>query len=399
MTLSNTTQHYGSVAKTFHWLTALLILTLIPLGIFANDLPYETSEQLTRKAWYFSLHKTLGVTVFFVALVRIIWAISQPKPALLHADRKVESLAAQSVHWLLYGSLLLVPLSGWVHHAATSGFAPIWWPLGQNLPLIPKSEALAGFTAGLHIVFERVLVVSIFLHAAGALKHHFIDRDSTLRRMLPGTPQVPAVNAGHATVLPLAVALVIWGGAVATGAGLGLYEKHDGSVQAAALEAVQSDWVVQDGTLEITVQQLGSAVTGSFADWTAAISFDETVQSGPAGSVDVVVSIGSLTLGSVTSDAMGSDFFNVEGFPTASFNATIERGEQGYAAIGTLTIKGTTLPATLPFTLDVSDGVATMQGGLQIDRRDFNVGESQKDESAVGFGVNIAVSLTASESD
>lgn len=399
MPLSNTSQHYGSVAKTFHWLTALLILTLIPLGIFANDLPYDTSEELTRKAWYFSLHKTLGVTVFFVALARIIWAISQPKPALLHADRKLESLAAQTVHWLLYGSLLLVPLSGWVHHAATAGFAPIWWPLGQNLPLIPKSEPLAGFTAGLHIVFERVLVVSIFLHAAGALKHHFVDRDTTLRRMLPGTPSVPRVDGPHRTVLPLAVASVIWAGAVATGAGLGLYDKHDGSVQAAALEAVQSDWVVQEGSLEITVQQLGSAVTGSFADWTAAISFDETVENGPAGSVDVVISIGSLTLGSVTSDAMGSDFFNVENFPTASFNATIERGAEGYVAIGMLTIKDTTLPATLPFSLDISQGVATMQGGLQIDRRDFNVGESQKDESAVGFAVRVSVSLTASESD
>ena len=187
MPLSNTSQHYGSVAKTFHWLTALLILTLIPLGIFANDLPYDTSDELTRKAWYFSLHKTLGVTVFFVALARILWAISQPKPALLHAERKLESLAAQAVHWLLYGSLLVVPLSGWVHHAATSGFAPIWWPFGQNLPLVPKSEALAGLTAGLHIVFERVLVVSLLLHAAGALKHQFIDKDATLRRSAKNT--------------------------------------------------------------------------------------------------------------------------------------------------------------------------------------------------------------------
>ncbi|MGD9294163.1 MAG: cytochrome b/b6 domain-containing protein, partial [Roseobacter sp.] len=136
MPLSNTAQHYGSISKTFHWLTALLILTLIPLGIYANDLPYDSSEQLARKAWFFSLHKTLGVTVFFVALARILWAIVQPKPSPLHPDRKLETFAGSMVHWLLYGSLLLVPLSGWVHHAATTGFAPIWWPLGQNLPLV-----------------------------------------------------------------------------------------------------------------------------------------------------------------------------------------------------------------------------------------------------------------------
>ena len=88
MALSNTSTHYGGITKTFHWLTALLILTLIPLGIYANGLPYETSEQLAEKAWMFSLHKTLGVTVFFVALARILSAISQPKPGLLHAARQ-----------------------------------------------------------------------------------------------------------------------------------------------------------------------------------------------------------------------------------------------------------------------------------------------------------------------
>lgn len=397
MSLANTSQTYGSVTKTFHWLTALLIVTLIPLGIFANGLPYDTSEELARKAWFFSLHKTLGVTVFFVALARILWAVSQPKPASLHPERRAETYLAATVHWLLYGSLLLVPLSGWVHHAATAGFAPIWWPFGQNLPMVPKSETLAATTAGLHIVFERVLAASILLHIAGALKHHFIDRDVTLLRMLPGRPAVPATEKREGVAVPLTSALVIWVAALFGGAALGIYEKHDSSVQAAALEAVQSDWVVQDGTLEITVMQLGSPVTGSFADWTAAIRFDETVESGPAGSVEVVVSIGSLTLGSVTSEAMKEDFFNVDAFPTATFDADIERGPDGYTAIGTLTIKDQSMPLTLPFDLDIANGLAAMSGSASVDRRDFAVGNSQTDESSLGFGVDIAIALTAQD--
>lgn len=397
MSLANTSQTYGSVTKTFHWLTALLIVTLIPLGIFANGLPYDTSEELARKAWFFSLHKTLGVTVFFVALARILWAVSQPKPASLHPERRAETYLAATVHWLLYGSLLLVPLSGWVHHAATAGFAPIWWPFGQNLPMVPKSETLAATTAGLHIVFERVLAASILLHIAGALKHHFIDRDVTLLRMLPGRPAVPATEKREGVAVPLTSALVIWVAALFGGAALGIYEKHDSSVQAAALEAVQSDWVVQDGTLEITVMQLGSPVTGSFADWTAAIRFDETVESGPAGSVEVVVSIGSLTLGSVTSEAMKEDFFNVDAFPTATFDADIERGPDGYTAIGTLTIKDQSMPLTLPFDLDIANGLAAMSGSASVDRRDFAVGNSQSDESSLGFGVDIAIALTAQD--
>ena len=67
---------YGTVTKTFHWLTALFILTIIPLGAIANRLPYETDAQLALKAQLFSLHKTLGVIIFIVALARIIWALT-----------------------------------------------------------------------------------------------------------------------------------------------------------------------------------------------------------------------------------------------------------------------------------------------------------------------------------
>lgn len=397
MALSNTTTHYGGVTKTFHWLTALLILTLIPLGIYANWLPYDTSEQLAQKAWLFSLHKTLGVTVFFVALARIAWALSQPKPTLLHPDRKLESLAAETVHWLLYGSLLLVPLSGWIHHAATDGFAPIWWPLGQNLPFVPKSETLASTAAGLHIVFERVLAASIILHIAGALKHHIIDKDTTLLRMLPGRPVITAPLTPHHVAMPLISALVIWAGALGIGNAWGLYEKHTVAVAAAELEAVQSDWAVQEGEISITVKQLGSDVTGGFADWTAAITFDDSVTEGPAGTVDVTISIGSLTLGSVTGQALGADFFNAESFPTARYTADLIRSPAGDRAEGTLTIKDQSVPVAFPFDLQITDGVATVTADTMLDRRNYGIGESQTDESSVGFSVGVSISLSAAQ--
>ena len=399
MALTNTDTRYGAVTKTFHWLTALLILTLIPLGIYANGLPYDTSEELALKAYYFSLHKTLGVAVFFVALARIAWALSQPKPGLLHPDRKLESLAAETVHWLLYGSLLLVPLSGWVHHAATTGFAPIWWPFGQSLPFVPKSEPLANTAAGLHIVFERVLAGSILLHIAGALKHHIIDKDITLKRMLPGRSEGRGGGDGHHVALPLISALSIWAAAVMAGSMLELYSKHGTAASVAELQAVESDWQVQQGTLSITVLQMGSDVSGEFADWTVSIAFDERVESGKAGTVDVTISIGSLTLGSVSGQAMGADYFNAEAFPTATFNADIVRAETGYEAQGTVTIKDQSMPLTLPFDLEIVDGVATMSGQTSLDRRSFGIGDSQTDPNSLGFDVSVAVSLTAARTE
>ncbi|MGX9354113.1 cytochrome b/b6 domain-containing protein [Roseobacteraceae bacterium S113] len=396
---ANTRTHYGSVAKSLHWLTALLIVALIPSGIIANGLPFETSEELSRKAFLFSVHKTLGVTLFFVALTRILWALSQPKPALLNSEKPLEAFLASAVHWLLYGSLLIVPLSGWVHHAATTGFAPIWWPFGQSLPFVPQSQIVADTAAGLHIVFERVLVASLFLHIAGALKHHFVDRDVTLKRMLPGTPEVTESTAPHAgSFAPIAFALSVWGAAIGIGAGLGLYSHADAArPQAQALDAVASDWAVQDGTLAITVRQLGSEVTGSFADWTAAITFDPDVENGPAGTVEVQVAIASLTLGSVTGQALGPDYFDAERVPTASLSADIIRTDGAYALTGDLTLKDATLPITLPFTLELTDGTARAEGQLALDRREFGIGLSQSDDGTLGFEVMVDVSLVAVE--
>lgn len=392
MSLANTQNRYGSIAKTFHWLTALLILTLIPLGIIANDMAYDTSEQLARKAWLFSLHKTLGVTVFFVALARIGWAFKQPKPGGLHPERKAESWLAETIHWLLYGSLVLVPLSGWIHHSATTGFAPIWWPFGQSLPFVPKSESLAEVTAGLHIVFERVLVVSILLHAAGALKHHFIDKDATLRRMWFGKSALPDTKPSHHSNLPLASALVAWGVALVIGNAIGVFAHENTTLQVAELSAVQSDWTVQDGTIDITITQFGNDVVGQFNDWTAAIAFDPDSGTGTA---QVNISIGSLTLGSVTAQAMGPDYFDNATFPTAVFIADIAPIVDGHMATGTLTIRDKIVPIEMPFALNIQDDTAQMSAAMTLDRRDYDVGNNMADESSLKFPVRVQINLTA----
>ncbi|MBO9453103.1 cytochrome b/b6 domain-containing protein [Tropicibacter sp. R16_0] len=403
MSLSNSFQSYGGVAKTFHWLTALLILTALPLGLIADNLAEavidpaiaSTDADVARAALLFSLHKAVGVTVFFVALLRILWALTQPKPGLLNADHKLEALAAETVHWLLYGSLVFVPLTGWIHHAATTGFAPIWWPFGQNLPFVPKDAHVAELFAGLHYVLQWVLIGALVLHIAGAVKHHVIDRDMTLRRMLPGSSDLPQPPAQKHSLLPLLCALILWGGALLGGSMIGVYSHATDQAEVAELEAVQSDWQVTEGTLAITVQQFGSPVSGAFADWTAAITFDEPSAPGPAGSVDVTISIGSLTLGSVTDQAMGADFFNVEAFPTATFKGEIIKTETGYEATGPLTIRDQSVPITLPFALDLQDTTATMTGALQLNRLDFAVGAHMPDEGSLGFGVSVDINLTA----
>lgn len=398
MALTNTHKSYGGIAKVFHWMTALLILTAFPLGIIAQQLPFETNDQLALKATVFSAHKTIGVLAFFTALLRILWAITQKRPGLLNAENKLEAAAAETAHWLLYGSMLAVPLTGWVHHAATEGFAPIWLPFGQSLPLVPKSEAVASVTASMHFLLIIVLGLTILAHIGGALKHFVIDKDQTLQRMLPGrAPQVDVEPHVH-SLLPLSAALAIWAIAMVAGTFGGVFKSHDAPIATIALQEVTSDWQVTSGDLTLEITQFGAPVAGSFGEWTAQISFEEQDIDGRHGDVTVEVAIGSLSLGSVTQQAMGNDFFNVATFPTATFQADIlsdSDGDNQYIAEGTLTLKGATVPVTLPFVMEVDQNTATMEGSVSLDRQDFGIGANMPDETNLGFGVDISVALQA----
>ena len=396
MPLANTPTTYGSVTRGFHWLTALLVLVLIPFAVIANQLPYDTSEQLALKAYLFSLHKTLGVAVFFVALLRIVWAMTQPKPAPLYPRRRRETLLAETAHWLLYGSLVLAPLSGWIHHAATAGFAPIWWPFGQSLPLVPKSASVEAISYGLHWVFGKVMTATILLHIAGALKHAFIDRDSTLARMISGTA-APASPAPHrSSTKPLLGALVVWAAVLAGAGAFGLYGGHQTTAQAAQLETVTSDWVVQEGTITLAVTQFGATVAGNFADWTADITFNPEINGAISGTAQVVIATGSLTIGSVTTQALGPDFFSATAFPTATFTADLVSQIDGYTAEGTLQIRDTSIPVQMPFRLSLDGDTANVLAELTLDRRDFGIGANMNDEAALAYSVKVTIALSAS---
>ncbi|MEO9824644.1 MAG: cytochrome b/b6 domain-containing protein [Paracoccaceae bacterium] len=397
MSAFNTDHTYGSVTRVIHWGMALLVTAMIPLGLRANHLAHQIADGATDPAilsqaqLLFSLHKTLGVGIFFLALIRIVWALRSPKPKPLLRHKPAETFLASMVHWLLYTSLLLVPLTGWIHHAATTGIAPIWWPFGQSLPFVPKDPSTAETFATLHIILQRLFAISILLHLAGALKHHFFDQGATLKRMWNGAPG--QINAGHnaSQYAPLAafVASVI---ALGTGAALGLFDRNQ--TQTVALQPVSSEWTVTEGTLAISNTQLGAEVQGSFADWTSSISFDPDLTEGVMGEVTTVISIGSLTLGSVTAHAMGPDYFNVAAFPTATYNGTLIRDEDGLRSEGMLRIKDTRVPVSFAFDLSFDGNRAKMTGMTTLNRFDFEMG-SGIDENTLAAEVILTMTLTA----
>ena len=171
---------------------------------------------------------------------------------------------------------------------------------------------------------------------------------------------------------------------------------HDNTTTTTARSAATSGWAVQDGTLEITITQLGAQVGGRFSNWQASITYDEA--SG-TGQVEAVIDTTSLSLGTVTDQAKGPEFFDVTTHAQATFVGDIARVDGvAHTAIGTLTLVGQTVPVTLNFDLEVTDGVATMTGTTQLDRRDYNMGVDYPNETSVGFAVDVTITLTAEQS-
>ncbi len=395
MGLTNTETRYGLVARVLHWLTALLILAAFPLGLAANGMAWDTSEALAAKAALFSAHKAVGVAAFAVALVRILWALVQPRPVPVQAGPVWQLRLAAAVHWAIYLSLVLVPLTGWVHHAATTGFAPIPWPFGQGLPFVPQDAGVAALAGALHGVFGKVLAGAILLHVAGALKHAVIDRDGTLARMVAGR-SAGLPGARHGGAAPALIALAV----LAAGAGLAVSlvpsaAPPQAPARPAAAAVAAGDWQVDAGDLRIGVTQLGQPLAGGFADWTAAIAFDPATGE---GTVRVEVGVGSLALGSVTAQATGADFLDAAGHPVAVFAAAIRPQATGgatHVADGALTLRGVTVPVAFPFALTVAGDRAAMAGQVVLDRRAFGIGAAQTDERTLGFAVTVDVALTA----
>ena len=173
------TAQYTRTAKSLHWLMALLIIGLIPLGLYMHELPLSP-----QKLQLYSWHKWIGVTVFVLLLVRVSWRLTHQPPALPWHMSKVEQLAAHAGHIVLYLLMLAIPLSGWLMSSA-KGFQTVWFGVLPIPDLLGKDKALGDTLAEVHEFLSWTLVAVLVAHVAAALKHHFIDKDDVLLRMAP----------------------------------------------------------------------------------------------------------------------------------------------------------------------------------------------------------------------
>lgn len=171
--------HYTRTAISLHWLIALGLSGTFGLGYYMSGLAFSPA-----KLQYYSWHKWAGVTLFLLIVARLAWRATHRPPALPATTGAGARFAAHAAHGALYALMLAIPLSGWLMSSA-QGVTTVWFGLLPLPDLLARDAALGNRLAQAHAVLNYTLLALVILHIAAALKHHYIDRDNVLTRMLP----------------------------------------------------------------------------------------------------------------------------------------------------------------------------------------------------------------------
>jgi cytochrome b561 len=177
--LRNTHDEYGSVSRTLHWLAFVFVVGMLAGGRLLAVLPDGSIRSIVVGA-----HKSVGVLVFLLTAVRLLWRLANPRPRSL-GSRPVLRYVSEILHVCLYVLLLIQPLAG-ILMSQAYGYPVVVFGWIEMPALIWYSPLLGGVFRQVHSATAAILLVFIVVHSAAALKHHWIDGDRTLIRMLKG---------------------------------------------------------------------------------------------------------------------------------------------------------------------------------------------------------------------
>ncbi|MES2900270.1 MAG: cytochrome b [Pseudomonadota bacterium] len=173
-------QRYTRTAMAFHWLIALMIIGSFTMGLVMTDIPGITPTKLK----YYSWHKWAGVTILALATLRLLWRLAHPAPPYPASMPSWQKSAANGLHGLLYVLMFAVPLSGYLY-TLSAGIPVVYFGLFQLPVIIDANPELKPVLKSVHYWLNMTLAAGVAIHVAAALKHHFIERDGVLKRMLP----------------------------------------------------------------------------------------------------------------------------------------------------------------------------------------------------------------------
>ncbi len=170
---------YTTPAIALHWMIFVLIACSFMLAVYMVSLPLSPL-----KLKYYSWHKWIGVTVFALAVARVAWRVFNPVPVVPPHLPHWQKRAAAATHLLLYVLIVVIPITGWLYSSA-AGVPTVYLGMWQLPDLVAKDKALAAQLKLVHVSLNYTMLGLVIIHAAAAIKHHYVDRDDVLRRMLP----------------------------------------------------------------------------------------------------------------------------------------------------------------------------------------------------------------------
>ncbi|MEM1230346.1 MAG: YceI family protein [Pseudomonadota bacterium] len=396
---------YSTAARSLHWLIAALIVLQYVLAEFAERA--ELGGQLAAQLRFLANHKSIGMTVLMLALLRLAVRLRWPPPPLLPAPTWQQALAT-GAHGLLYLLLFTLPITGWLGSSAAS-YSVSWFGLFTWPDLLSADPALKDQLYQVHHWAGEALFVLALVHVLAALKHHFLDRDQTLMRMMSrGT-----VTAAIAT-LGLGA---LWIAATSSASDRGASEAPATATASAAITPAKTAppprtdmsaastiprWLVDhaESTVEFVAEQAGAKFRGRWQHWEADIAFDPDQL--PASRAEVRFDTASAETGDGDRDGtlLSTEFFASADYPQAVFRA--DRFEPdadapgGFVALGTLTIKDQTLPVRFTFSVEQTGTARALSGTAQLDRLAFGIGTGDwADTDSIGQFVSVEVDLRA----
>jgi len=178
---ANTSRRYGAVAMALHWFMAVLLIALIALGLYMVSLPDAGFDR--KKITLILVHKEYGILALSLVAVRLAWRVGNALPALVEHIPDWQKVIARFVHLSFYGLMFALPITGWLMSSAAG--IPVYF-FGWSLPdFISPNDYLFHAFIGIHKWLSFALIACILLHAGAALRHHFMFKDETLKKMLP----------------------------------------------------------------------------------------------------------------------------------------------------------------------------------------------------------------------
>ncbi len=405
---------YHVISKGIHWVTALIFFGLLFVGFYMTGLPFGED-----KLAIYALHKSFGLLLLFLVGVRVLMHLFVTRPSPLKTHKIWEKMLSKAAHVFLYFAMFALPLSGWVMSSA-GDFSIAFF--GVEMPdLVDKDKVLFDDARAAHEVIALIVILVLGLHIIGALKHHFIDGDETLKRM---TSMRLGMLGG--VFLALFVAMIFAPSVFMVSKGIlkdvtgdrahmRIDEKaSDTDIEVSASDDVDIETIARDAqkwiivpersSIQFSVLQYGQPFTGGFEAFDGDIYFDPDDLGGSYARI--VIDIASVVTGSDDRDeqARSDEWFDIEHYPEAIFESDSFAHIQGdeYKVSGHLNLRGVRLPLSFTFTVafnaDEEIGVETaqMQAGFALQRLDFGVGRGQwQKDDVIGNNVEISVDVFA----